>query len=82
MLSTSKLLSVGYASSEALAAYIVMYRTLGINKELAKVCMEELSRRRKLGEDFDYETFIEEKVKTIPKLKNINLPQMNKKFKI
>lgn len=59
------------ANSEVLAAHVVVYRTLGINRELAKACMQELANRRKFS-DFDYEGFIEEKVKEIPLTKKLD----------
>lgn len=52
------------ASSKVLAAQVVAYRLININKELAIKCMEELSRRRaEDGEVFDFESYIEEKTK-------------------
>jgi len=56
------------ALPEDLAAHIVVYKTLGINKELAVNCMIELANRKKLGSDFDYEKFIDEEVNKIPKI--------------
>lgn len=60
------------ADSKVLAAQVVVYRTLGINKDLAKACMEELAARRKNGEEFNYEDYIDEKVAEIPQMKNTN----------
>jgi hypothetical protein len=61
------------ADSKVLAAQVVVYRTLGINKALAKACMVELAIRRGNGDDFEYEDFIDEKVAGIPKMQNTNL---------
>jgi hypothetical protein len=55
------------ADSKALAAQVVVYRLLHINKELAKSCMEELTRRSNAGDQFDYEKYIEEKLASMPK---------------
>jgi len=63
------------ADSKVLAAHVVVYRTLGINKELAKACMRELSSRK---DDFDHETFIEEKTAAMPKPKNMDLVKVTK----
>ena len=56
------------AAQEDLAAYVVVYRTLGINKQLAIDCMIELANRKITGSDFDYEKFIDDEVKKIPKI--------------
>ena len=76
----SKILSIGFSTSEALAAHVVLYRALNIDRELALLCMEELSKRRKFGYDFDYESFIEDELEKIPKMRNINLPEIGKKI--
>lgn len=55
------------APSEGLAAYVVAYRVLGIGKELAISCMEELSSRRSRGDHFDFESYIEKHIANIPK---------------
>ena len=60
------------ADSKVLAAQVVIYRSLGMNKELAKACMAELAKRRKNGEEFAYEDFIDEKVAEMPQPKNTN----------
>lgn len=61
------------AHSEALAAHIVLYKVLGINKLTAVECMRELGRRRQLGEEFEYEVFIDVEASKIPKVQNLNL---------
>jgi hypothetical protein len=63
----NKLSEVKNTNSESLAAYIVLYRSLGIGKNLALACMTELSTRRSNGDDFNFEAFIEEEVGKIPK---------------
>jgi hypothetical protein len=56
-------IAVCHRPPEDLAAYVVVYRALGINKEFAIICMEELSRRRKNGDDFEYEDYISEQLR-------------------
>ena len=77
-----RLLSISYQTSDVLATYVVIYRSLFIDKELAVACMQELSRRRELGENFAYEEFIEEKLKEIPQTKNLNLVDMKKNMSL
>lgn len=57
---------ISTAPSEALCGYVVLFRTLALEKEFSIVCMQELMRRRELGDEFDFESFIEEKCKDIP----------------
>jgi Holliday junction resolvasome RuvABC DNA-binding subunit len=54
-------------SSEALASMVVAYRSLGLFKDQAKEAMSELAKRKDEGDDFDYETFISQKLKEVPK---------------
>jgi len=61
--------------SKALAAHVVVYRLLGINKELAISCMEELSERKHKGDEFEFEKYIEDQLKDMPS------PSMNEKDK-
>ncbi|HVI41601.1 MAG TPA: hypothetical protein VM577_13190 [Anaerovoracaceae bacterium] len=56
------------APSANLAAFVVIYKSLGIDKDFALLCMEELAKRRAEGEVFDYEAFIEREVAKIPKI--------------
>lgn len=63
------------AGSKNLAGYVVVYRSLGIYKELSIKCMQELMDRRVGGDEFNFEEYIEEQLKNIPKpndLKNIS----------
>lgn len=71
-----KCILLGSSSNEALCAQIVAYKALKMNKKIALICMAELSFRRSLGDDFPYETFISEKVKSIPKIPNVDLNQV------
>lgn len=58
---------VGTVCSTVLASHVVGYRLIGINKTFAMICMAELCRRREiLGDDFNYESFISEKMKDMP----------------
>jgi hypothetical protein len=54
-------------SSEALAAMIVTYRSLGLFKDQAREAMIELSKRKDFGDSFDYESFISQKLDDVPK---------------
>ena len=55
-------------SSEKLCEMIVCDRYFGCYKEMAIICMEELSRRRVAGNDFDFESYIEKSFNELPKL--------------
>jgi hypothetical protein len=52
--------------SDMLAAEVVVYRLLGINKDRAIAAMQELSKREAEGDDFDYQSFINEKLAMAP----------------
>lgn len=75
---TSRLLNIPLAQAKDLAAFVVVYRTLGIDEEMAIACMRELACRRQNGLDFDYEKFIEEEVAKMPKQKDFNLIEVSK----
>lgn len=53
-------------SSEVLALQVVCYRTLGIGKENSILAMQELSLRKQNGDTFDFNAYIESKIKEIP----------------
>jgi len=55
-------------TSQKICSMIVCDRYFGIDEELAIACMEELSNRRLLGDDFDFENYIDEKLNELPKL--------------
>lgn len=56
-----------------LCCYIILYKTLGMHKDLAMDAMEVLYYRVNiLKENFDYNKFISEKIKTIPVLPEIS----------
>lgn len=69
-------------SSEALAAHVVAYRVLGIQKDFAVHCMQELSRRKDTGDLFDFEQYIEANVQKMPKPQQIDMKQMSAIFNI
>jgi len=71
--------AIASASPQFLAAQVVVYRSLGMNKDFAISCMAELTRRREEdGEEFDYETFIEEQLAEIPKPSGIDYVKISK----
>lgn len=55
-------------TSEKLCEMIVCDRYFGCYKEMAIMCMEELAKRRLAGDNFEFEKYIEESYKTLPKL--------------
>jgi hypothetical protein len=55
-------------SSQKLCEMIVCDRYFGCFNEIAIICMEELSKRRQAGDDFVYETYINEAFKQLPSL--------------
>jgi hypothetical protein len=54
-------------NSKALAAHVVAYKTIGLYKSFAIKCLQELVVRKSKGDDFDYESFINEEIAKIPK---------------
>lgn len=70
--------NVTLSPSDALAAYVVAYRALGVNKELAVACMEELVKRRQNGDNFDFESYIETETAKIKLPKGIDYAKMIK----
>ena len=53
---------------EKLCEMIVCDRYFGCYREIAVMCMEELSNRRAAGSDFDFEALIEAQLASMPKL--------------
>lgn len=54
-------------SSQTLAAQVVVFRTLRIDRALAERCMAELLYRRDvLGDDFDFDNYIKTEIEKIP----------------
>lgn len=62
-------------TSVKLCEMIACNRYLGFEKRVAIMCMEELSDRRLKGDNFDFETHIEECISSLPPL-NFNLPNL------
>ncbi len=65
---SNKVASIPAASSKDLAAFVVLYRALGMGREFSILCMEELCKRRNTGDEFKYEEYIEEELTKIPKV--------------
>mgnify|MGYP001158804191 CR=1 FL=1 len=55
-------------TSDKLCDIIVTYRYLGINKDLALEAMNKLSERRVFGDNYQFESVIENKIKELPKI--------------
>jgi len=60
--------NINNCSTKTICNMIVANRYLGFNKEFNINCMTELSNRRKNGDDFLFEDYIEEKLKKMPKI--------------
>lgn len=68
--------------SEALAAQVVIYRMLGINKELSIKCMEELLIRKNNSDEFDYEKYIIEELNKSPKINDQEVNMLKNLMKL
>jgi hypothetical protein len=55
-------------NSKKLCQIIVCNRYLNTSKDLAIACMEQLSKRRAEGDDFDFESYIETSLSELPVL--------------
>lgn len=55
-------------TSIKLADIVIAYRYLGLYEKLSLAAMEELGVRRGAGDIFDFEKYIEDNIKTLPKL--------------
>jgi hypothetical protein len=62
-------------TSHKLCEMIVCHRYLGFNQEVAIMCMEELSNRRVKGDNFDFESHIDQCLADLPPL-NFSLPNL------
>jgi hypothetical protein len=74
-------INISQMSNNKLCEIIVANRYLGIMREAAILSMEELARRRTVGDDFRYEDHIEKLMSTLPKFdldlnKIMKLPRM------
>lgn len=72
-----KMIGVGFAAPEWLAAQVVLYRVLNMEKQTALACMAELARRRESGDPFEFENYIEDQVKKLPVVKPLDVSQVN-----
>jgi hypothetical protein len=61
--------------TKKLCEMVVCDRYFGCFKEIAIMCMEELSNRRIAGDDFDFESYIDQAHKQLPKL-SLNIPNL------
>lgn len=66
----------GSITSESLAAQVVAYRALKMNKEQAILAMAELGVRRAKGDTFEFEQFIDTELAKIPKIPEFNIKQL------
>lgn len=69
-------LQIKNATSKNLAGYVITYRLLGIYKNVAALCMTELLERRDAGDDFNFEEYIDNEVKSSPKPQQIDLKKI------
>lgn len=49
-----------------LCEMIVCVRYFGLDQNIGTLCMQELARRRELGDNFDFETYIESSYQELP----------------
>jgi len=61
--------------SKKLCDIIICYRYLSLNKDLSILCMEELGKRRIIGDNFDFENYIDKSQKDLPTL-NFSIPDI------
>lgn len=70
------------APNEKLCEIIVASKYLGIMKEQAILCMEELARRRAAGDTFNFEQHIDKTLNDLPNykinMKEVLAPSMSK----
>lgn len=68
-------LNIPTYSSKKLCEMIVCDRYFGCYKEMALLCMEELANRRILGDNFNFEEFINNSMSDLPPL-NFQIPDL------
>lgn len=54
--------------SDKLCEIVVCYRYLNLHKDLSILAMEELSKRRLNGDSFDFESYIEKSLNSLPEI--------------
>lgn len=64
-------------SNNKLCEIVVANRYLGIMRDEAIACMNELAQRRNNGDNFEYEKHIDELMSTLPKI-NLDLNKILK----
>lgn len=62
-------------SSEKLCEMIVCDRYFGFGQAISELCMQELANRRTSGNDFNFETYIQQEHDKLPKL-DFKLPDL------
>ena len=60
--------SLGDAPPEHLCDVVIAFQYLGLAKQNALECMQELARRRTDGDQFDFEKYISEEMNKLPKI--------------
>ena len=78
LIKESQMASIATSESKNLAAYVVVYRSLGMNKDISIACMEELMKRKAAGDDYDFEAYIDEEVAKIPQPKGMDYAKIIK----
>lgn len=76
LIKESQMASIKTSSSETLAAHVVVYRALKMNKDIAIACMEELAKRKSEGDSFDFDSYIETELAKIPKPQSMNYSKL------
>lgn len=69
------------ASSQFLAAIIVVYKALGLDRDHAIACMNELAKRKNDGDVFDYDKYIDDNLKKFPISKHNDVSSVLKMVK-
>jgi hypothetical protein len=62
-------------TSEKLCSIVVCNRYFGNFKDMAVSCMEELAKRRIAGDNFDFESYIDQSLAGLPKL-DFSIPDL------
>jgi len=60
--------NISQYTAQKLCDMIVCGQYFGINQDIVIICMEELSKRRAAGEQFDFESYIKSSTKELPEL--------------
>ncbi len=76
------LIDTNNISSEMLAVQVVIYRTLGIDKDAAELAMQELGSRRERGDSFEFENYIEQEVNKVPKISKVDNKKLSGQFNL